>query len=108
MMKELTKVEEILLIAIWRLQDDAYGVKIRQYVSEIIGKEFTYGNLYSALNQLVKKKYVAKIPGEPTPERRGRSKIFYKVSPEGLRAMKAAREINEKLWVGIPRYILER
>ena len=40
-MKELTKIEEILLLAIWRLKDDAYGVKIRQNVSQIIGKDFT-------------------------------------------------------------------
>ena len=60
-MKELTKIEEILLVAIWRLKDRAYGVEIRKYVSEIIGKEFTYGHLYSALNQLVLKKYLVML-----------------------------------------------
>ena len=75
-MKDLTKIEEILLIAIWRLEDEAYGVKIRQHVSQLIGKEFTYGNLYSALHQLTVKKYVKKILGEPTPARRGRRKSY--------------------------------
>ena len=97
-MKELTKIEEILLLAIWRLKDDAYGVKIRQYVSEIIGKEFTYGNLYSALSQLAKKKYVKKTLGDPTPDRRGRRKIYYNVSASGMKALKAARELNQKMW----------
>ena len=97
-MKELTKIEEILLLAIWRLKDDAYGVKIRQHVSEIIGKELTYGNLYSALSQLAKKKYVKKTLGEPTPDRRGRRKIYYSVSATGTKALKAARELNQKMW----------
>ena len=106
-MKELTKIEEILLLAIWQLADDAYGVKIRQHVSKVIKKEFTYGNLYSALNQLVKKKYVTKTPGEPTPERRGRKKIYYTVTRDGMRALKAAQEMNEAMWAEIPKIALD-
>lgn len=106
-MKELTKTEEILLLAIWRLKDDAYGVKIRRYVSQIIGKEFTYGNLYSALSQLSKKKYVKKTVGEPTPDRRGRRKIFYTVSGTGIKALKAARKMNQKMWEDIAGYAFD-
>ena len=106
-MKELTKIEEILLLAIWRLKNDAYGVKIRQYVSHITGKEFTYGNLYSALSQLAKKKYVTKSLGEPTPDRRGRRKINYAVSPAGVKALKAAREMNQKMWEEIADYAFD-
>lgn len=101
-MKELTKIEEILLLAIWRLKEEAYGVKIRQYVSQVIGKDFTYGNLYSALSQLAKKKHVIKTLGEPTPDRRGRRKITYAVSASGIKALKAAREMNQKMWEDIP------
>ena len=106
-MKELTKIEEILLVAIWRLKEDAYGVKIRKYVSDVIGKDFTYGNLYSALNQLVIKKYVFKALGDSPPVRRGRRKIFYSVSPLGIKALKTAREMNEKLWLGISDYAFD-
>jgi PadR family transcriptional regulator PadR len=106
-MKELTKIEEILLLAIWRLKDDAYGVKIRQYVSQIIGKEFTYGNLYSALSQLSKKKYVKKAMGEPTADRRGRRKIYYTVSPAGVKALRTAREMNQKMWEGVSDYAFD-
>ena len=107
-MKELTKTEEILLLTIWKLEDEAYGVKIRQYVSKVVMKEFTYGNLYSVLNQLVKKKYVTKTDGEIIPERRGRRRIYYTVTPQGLKALKAAREMNETLWADIPKYAFER
>ena len=106
-MKELTKIEEILLLAIWRLKDDAYGVKIRKYISQIIGKDFTYGNLYSALSQLSKKKYVKKTLGEPTPDRRGRRKIYYTVSSAGIKALKTAREINQKIWEGVSDYVFD-
>lgn len=106
-MKELTKIEEILLLSIWRLKEDAYGVKIRQHVSQIIGKEFTYGNLYSALSQLAKKKYVNKALAEPTPDRRGRRKITYTVSAVGLKALKASREMNQKMWEDIADYAFD-
>jgi DNA-binding PadR family transcriptional regulator len=107
-MKELTKIEEILLVAIWRLDEQAYGVKIRQHVSGVLGKEFTYGNLYSALHQLTAKKYVVKTLGESVPSRRGRRRIFYSVSPGGLEALQNARDMNDKLWTGISRFAFDR
>lgn len=106
-MKDLTKIEEILLLAIWKLKDEAYGYKIRHQVKEIIRKDFTYGNLYSALNQLAKKTYVTKRLGEATPSRRGKIRIYYKVSPAGRAALKNALEMKETLWEGVTRYALE-
>jgi len=107
-MKELTKIEEILLVAIWHLNEKAYGVKIRQHVSKIVGKELTYGHLYSALNQLVTKKYVLKSVGQMSAKRLGRPRIYYSISPEGMNALRAAREMNERLWSGISQYALEQ
>ena len=107
-MKNLTKIEEMLLVAIWHLKEKAYGVKIRQYVSTVVEKELTYGHLYSALNQLVIKKYVNKSVGKTPAQRFGRPRIFYSISPEGVNALKAAMEMNEKLWSGISRYALEK
>jgi len=106
-MKELTKIEEILLISIWKLKDEAYGYKIRGQVKEIIKKDFTYGNLYSALSQLTKKRYVTKRLGESAPSRRGKARIYYRISPEGREALKTALEIKEILWGGVTRYALE-
>ncbi len=106
-MKDLTKIEEILLLSIWRLEDEAYGFKIRHHISKMIGKDFTYGNLYSALNQLTKKKYVNKRPGESTPTRRGRIRMYYTLSAEGLKALKFAHEMNQRMWAGIPKYAFD-
>ena len=100
-MKELSKIEEILLLAIWRLKENAYGVKIRQHVSEVIKKDFSYGHLYDALSQLEKKEHVRKELGEQEVNRRGRRKKIYSVTESGFLALEKAREVNEAIWDGI-------
>ena len=106
-MKELTKIEEILLITIWKLKENAYGVKIRQYIHQQLGRDLSYGNLYSILDQLVKKGYVSKMVGESSPNRRGRSRIYYSLLPEGSLALKSAQELNDTLWDGISKYAFD-
>ena len=104
----LTKSEEILLLCIWRLKKDAYGVRIRKYLKDTLNNEITYGTLYSYLDQLVKKEYVLKEEGDPTPERGGRRKIFYTVSQKGLDALKESQELQKTIWDGIEDFILTK
>lgn len=106
-MKDLTKIEEILLLSIWELKDEAYGFKIRHHVSDMIGKDFTFGNLYSALDRLTRKKYVSKRAGESTPQRRGKTRMYYTISSVGIEALKAACAMNQKLWVSLKPYSFE-
>ena len=106
-MKELTKIEEMLLITIWKLKENAYGVKIRQYIQQQLGRDLSYGNLYSILDQLVKKGYVSKTVGESSPKRRGRSRIYYSLLPEGSHALKSAQELKDTLWDGISKYAFD-
>ncbi len=101
-MKYLTKSEEILLLAIWQLKDNAYGVTIRKHVMSVTGENVTYGTLYSSLDQLVKKEYVYKTIGDPTPERGGRRKIYYSIAPKGFEALRKSQELTKVLWGGIP------
>ena len=103
-MKELTRVEEILLTAIWRLGDNAYGVTIRKQVAEITKKNVIYGTLYNSLDQLLRKGYVAKTRGKPVPERGGRSKMFYTLTSSGMQALQNARELQRRIWDGIPEF----
>lgn len=107
-MKDLTLSEIIFLLAIWRLEDNAYGVTIKRQVTKDTGKAHTYGTLYSALDQLFKKGYVTKSAGPPTPERGGRSKIFYRLSRDGMIALKSARELQRSLWKGIPEFTFDK
>ena len=106
-MKELTIFEEILLTTIWRLKQNAYGVAIRKKVAELTGKRVIYGTLYNGLNQLVQKGYVHKTKGEPTAERGGRSKIYYKLTPNGKKAMQETRQLHQMIWDGIPDLVIE-
>jgi len=97
-MKELTKAEELVLLTIWKMADHAYGVALRRKIKEETGKDIPYGTLYFLLDQLNIKEFVRKIAGEPTPERGGRSKTFYEITPEGKTALKEAMEMYQKVW----------
>ncbi len=101
-MKELTVSEEIILTAIWRLEDNAYGVTIRKKVEEVTRRDIIYGTLYNILAQLVRKGYVNKSRGMPTSERGGRSKMYYQLTSTGISALQEARELQKLIWEGLP------
>lgn len=100
-MKELSLYETIFLLAILRLPGNAYGVTIRSEVAGISRRRVPYGTLYSFLDQLFRKGYVAKSLGAPTAERGGRSKVLYHVTPEGLSALKGAYRLQRAVGVGL-------
>ena len=97
----LSRTEEMYMVAIWELKDEAYGVAIRQHVSEKTGKMISYGGLYIALDQLHKKGYVDKTAGEPTAKRGGRTRFFYALTPSGAEALKATYAHQQALWAGV-------
>lgn len=97
-MKDLTLTEEMLLLAVWKLRHDAYGVTIRQHVSQVTGRTYAYGTLYSALDKLARIGYLNKTTSDPTPERGGRRKYFYHITGQGLQALKSAMQLKRLLW----------
>ena len=100
-MKLLSRSEEIVLLAILRLKGNAYGVTIREQVSEATGHEWTFGAIYVPLDKLTRKGYVQKMRSEPVAERGGRSKCLYELSEEGKTALKEIRQVQNSLWDGI-------
>ena len=106
MMGILTLNEQIFLLAIWRLKDNAYGVSIRDKIMEVTHKRIVYGTLYNTLDKLVKKGYVVTKKGEPTGERGGRSKIYYFLTREGIKSLEDSKKLQEELWRGIPQITL--
>ena len=64
-MVDLTRNEELILLSIWRLSDNAYGVAIRKNVMEITKKTLHYGSLYNTLDMLAKKGYVVTKTSDP-------------------------------------------
>ncbi len=101
-MNYITRLEETILIAIWKLKDNAYGVTINREVSEITCKDYTMGSLYFTLDQLYKKDLVKKEKSEPTPERGGRSRVFYTLSERGVEALANVRALQSSIWNTIP------
>ena len=101
-MKFLSRSEEMFLLAIWRLQDNAYGVTIRNNLHEVTGKTWAFGALFITLDRLVKKGFLTSYLTEPTPERGGRSKRIYILTAEGLEALKEIKKMQEALWDGVP------
>ena len=104
-MKYLSRADEILLLAILRLTDNAYGVTIIKEVQKRTGKKLTFGGLWVSLDVLHKRGYITKTLADPTPERGGRSKIYYNLTPDGLKALHQVRELQSSLWEGIPEAI---
>ena len=101
-MKNLSRSEEIVLLAVWQLQDNAYGITIRERVNETTGQDWSIGAIYAPLHRLQKKDFVRTIEGDPVAERGGRRKIFYIVTESGKRAMAEAKRVHESIWKNAP------
>lgn len=100
-MKELTKLEELIMMAIWKLQDEAYGVQIKNKVKEIGGKEYFYNTLYTTFDQLIKKGCITKHFGEPSAVRGGKRKVYFHMTKYGRAALEIAFKRQRRIWAGI-------
>jgi PadR family transcriptional regulator PadR len=99
--EHLGELEQIVLLAVLRVAPNAYGVPIRREIEERTGRSLTVGALYRTLDRLEHKGYVVSWFGDPTPERGGRSKRYFKVQPSGVRALRASRNALAAMWDGL-------
>jgi PadR family transcriptional regulator, regulatory protein PadR len=97
----LGEFEQIVLLALLRLGKNAHGVPIRQEIEKRTKRDVTVGALYSTLDRLEAKGYVASWFAEPTPERGGRSKRFFRVEPLGLKAVKRSQKALSVMLEGL-------
>ncbi|OGU55524.1 MAG: hypothetical protein A2V66_07150 [Ignavibacteria bacterium RBG_13_36_8] len=101
-MNLLSRAEEIVLMAIWKLRGNAYGVTIRKEIFETTGQEWSIGAIYAPLHRIEQKGLVTTLKGEPIAERGGRSKVYYEVTPDGKKALIEIKKVNEALWTDVP------
>lgn len=87
----LGEFEHIVVLALMRLGDRAYGVTVRQEIAARIGRDVSVGAIYATLDRLEAKGYVTSRLGEPTAERGGRSKRFFRVTAKGVSAVNRTR-----------------
>ena len=97
----LGEFEQMVLLAILRLRDGAYGVSIRAELLACARREVSPGALYTTLERLEKKKFVTSEEGAPTPERGGRAKRFYTVTRTGLAQLLEAQRAFQRLLSGL-------
>lgn len=103
----LTRNDEILILAVLRLKDNAYGVTIIKEVEKRTGKKLKFGGLWVSMDNLAKKGLVEKRMADPEPHRGGRSKCYYRVTKLGVDALEETAELQARLWKGIPKIIEE-
>jgi PadR family transcriptional regulator PadR len=101
-MEYISRADEILLLAVLRLGEEATGVTIIKEVRKTMGKKLSLGGLWVSLDILAKKGLVTKRLGDPTPRRGGRRKLYYRLTDEGREALERVQELNRALWKEIP------
>lgn len=90
--------EELVLLTIASLRDDAYGVSIKEDIEERAKRAISIGSLHSTLTRLEEKGFVSSRLGEPTSERGGRRKRFFEVTNAGEAALIKIKSLRDELW----------
>ena len=98
----LGEFEMMILLAVIQLGDEAYGVPIARKLEMHRGRDVSLGSVYAALERLEGKGLVASNLGDPTPERGGKAKRYFRVTREGLRQVHETRRVLSKLWRTLP------
>jgi PadR family transcriptional regulator, regulatory protein PadR len=97
----LGEFEQIVLLAVLRLDDEAYAVSIGDEIFRCTGREVSRGSIYITLDRLETKGYLRSRLADPTPERGGRAKRYYMLRPRGIDALRESRRALVALWRGL-------
>ena len=98
----------MLLLAVLRLGEEAYGVTIAQELEQHSGREVVIASVYARLESLQERGLVTSSLGDPTPERGGRAKRYFRFTGAGIREIRDARQALMNMWKGLPELKGER
>lgn len=104
----LGEFEQIILLALLRLEPDAYGASIQREIETRSGRDVLLGAVYTTLDRLERKGLVISWMGEPTAERGGRRKKLYRLQPAGAEALASALRVVRQLATGVERRLAAR
>lgn len=104
----LSRAEEIILLAAFKRQENAYGVTIREQIHNDLGRNWSFGVIYRTLKKTVNKGYVNKIASAPLSERGGRSRYYYRITAKGLAALGEIRAVQTSIWEGVTNIASEK
>lgn len=102
---QLGEFEEIVILAIAILNNEAYSVAIKDEIESRLARSVSMGALHTALNRLEDKGYLRSFAGEGTEERAGRPKRYFEITAMGKKAMIHAKETRDELWRAIPKTV---
>jgi DNA-binding PadR family transcriptional regulator len=105
---QLGEFELTVMLVLISLGTGAYGVPISRELERQSGREVSVGSVYAALERLERKGLVSSSLGEPTPERGGRAKRYFRVTQKGLRQIHETRQLLTRLWRRLPELKGER
>jgi DNA-binding PadR family transcriptional regulator len=97
-MRFLSRPEELVLLAVWKLKDGAYCIPIRVYLNKITGKIWSLGSIYDPLSRLEKKGLLESYVSGPTRERGGRSKRMFRLTSAGRLELGEIKALQETAW----------
>jgi DNA-binding PadR family transcriptional regulator len=97
----LGSLEQIVLLALVRLRDNAYGMTVRRDIAERTGRDISIGAVYATLERLEKNGYVTSFTGAPTAERGGRRKRHFRIQAEGRRALERSQTALRRMSAGL-------
>ena len=103
-MKLLTKQEELFLLTILRIKQDAYLVNIREHILTHTGKDWAFGSIYMTVEKLRKDGLVQTYHGEPSAERGGKAIKYYRLTSEGFKALKESKKVIDEMWKDFAEY----
>ncbi len=104
---QLGEFEEVVMLTVGVLYDQAYGVAIKKEIEQRLKRNVSVGALQTALKRLEDKGYLKSREGEATEERAGRPKKYFTITAYGKKAMEYTRSTREELWSAIPKVALE-
>ena len=103
----LTKLEEQVLMTVWKFEGEGYGVNVYNHLEKIVEKRITLGVVYDTMERLRKKGCLDTQMGDPTPVRGGMRKKYYRITPTGIEALVKAQEAHEKIMEGFSQLLTQ-
>jgi len=97
-MRLLTKQEELFLLAVFGIGQDAYLVSIREHLKKHTGKEWAFGSIYITLEKLRRRGLIKARVGKPSARKGGKAIKYYELNKEGIQALRDNKRLHDKMW----------
>jgi len=99
--RRLTDLEQLMLLSVLQAGNDAYAGAVQRVLEERGERAMSLGSIYVTMTRLEERRMVTSIMSASTPERGGKAKRLYRVTPEGLLALRHSRSVLERMWEGV-------